>query len=233
MEIWAGLILGYLGSIHCVGMCGPIALSLPGGNKKWYKFLWGRLLYNSGRIITYSLLGAVFGLLGSRIIISEHQQVLSVVTGISILIVTAIIFLSDKNIFYGKLFSKYTSLIKAPFAKLFKTKTNSSLIGIGILNGLLPCGFVYLAIAGSLTTGSILSGMGFMTLFGLGTFPMMLGISIFGNFLRERVQIPYAKILPALSVLIAILLILRGLNLGIPYISPEVYSTNHFQIICK
>ncbi len=233
MEIWAGLILGYVGSLHCAGMCGPIALALPGGSKKGYKFLWGRLLYNTGRVITYSLLGAVFGLLGSRIVISEHQQILSIITGVSILLVTGVTFLGDKNIFYGKIFSKYTSLIKTPLAKLFKAKTNSSLLGIGILNGLLPCGFVYLAIAGSLTTGSIFSGMGFMALFGLGTFPVMLGMSFFGNFLRERVRFPYAKILPALSIFIAIILILRGLNLGIPYLSPEMDSTNHSQIICK
>lgn len=234
MEIWAGLILGYVGSLHCAGMCGPIALSLPGGNNRGYKFFWGRLLYNTGRVITYTILGTIFGLLGSRIIISEHQQLLSISTGVIILLGTVITFIGDKNMFYGKLFSRYTSFIKTPLSKLFKTKTNASLLGIGILNGLLPCGFVYLAIAGSLTTGSIYSGIMFMVLFGLGTFPVMLGMSVFGNFLRERIRIPYAKILPALSIFIAILLIMRGLNLGIPYLSPEMdRSSNNTQVICK
>ena len=234
MEIWTGLILCYLGSLHCAGMCGPLALSLPMGTAKGFRFFWGRLLYNTGRVITYSFLGAVFGLLGSRIIISEHQQFLSILTGASILIITVITFLGERNTFYGKLFSRYATLIKAPLAKLFRSKTNVSLLGIGILNGLLPCGFVYLAIAGSLTTGSISSGMLFMMLFGLGTFPVMLGMSLSGNFLREKIRIPYAKILPALSVFIGIILILRGLNLGIPYLSPELDTTHpNTEIICE
>ncbi len=234
MDVWAGLILGYIGSLHCAGMCGPIALSLQEGSKKGFRFLWNRILYNGGRIITYSLLGALFGLLGSRIVISDHQQFLSIVTGVSILIVTVITFLGNRNVFYGKLFNRYVNIIKSPLSKLFKQKTGLPMMGIGILNGLLPCGFVYLAIAGSLTTGSALSGMGFMALFGLGTVPVMLGVSFLGNVLKNKVRIPYSKILPALSIMIALILILRGLNLGIPYLSPEITKAGiETQMICE
>ena len=233
MDIWAGLILGYAGSLHCAGMCGPLAMSISGGNKKGYKFLIGRLLYNIGRVITYSFLGAIFGLLGSRIVIFDHQQALSIFTGAIIILVTAVTFLGERNIFYGKLFNKYTLFIKAPLTKLFKSKTNSSLLGIGVLNGLLPCGFVYLAIAGSLTTGNIFSGMMFMALFGLGTFPVMLGMSVFGNFIKEKIRIPYSKVLPVLSILIAVILILRGLSLDIPYLSPKLSNSTQSHLICK
>ncbi|MCB0722635.1 MAG: sulfite exporter TauE/SafE family protein [Ignavibacteriae bacterium] len=234
MEVWAGLILGFVGSFHCAGMCGPIAMALPGSGYKDFKFIFGRLIYNSGRVITYALMGALFGFLGNRIAISGLQQELSIVLGILILISLSFYFLGSKNKYSAKLLTKYTSIIKKPLATLFKKKSYFSLLLIGVINGLLPCGFVYIAIAGSLSTGGVTSGILFMTLFGLGTFPIMLSASVFGNIIRNKIRIPYAKILPSLSVVIAILLILRGLNLGIPYISPELKSTpQDSEVICK
>lgn len=234
MEVWAGLILGFLGSFHCAGMCGPIAMALPGSNYKNYKFILGRLVYNSGRVITYASMGALFGFLGSRIALSGLQQELSIILGFVILISLGIYITGRKNKKAGKILMRYTSLVKKPLSYLFKKKSFTSLFMVGILNGLLPCGFVYIAIAGSLSTGSVSSGMLFMTLFGLGTFPVMLSASLFGNIIREKIRIPYAKILPSLSVVIAILLILRGLNLGIPYISPELKSSpQNSEMICK
>lgn len=234
MDIWAGLILGFLGSFHCAGMCGPIAMALPGSNYKNAKFILGRIIYNSGRVITYVTLGAVFGFLGNRIILSGYQQQLSIGLGILILLLLLISLIGNRNKFAGKLIAKYTSFIKKPLTELFKNKSYSSLLLIGVINGLLPCGFVYIGIAGSLSTAGVTSGMLFMALFGLGTFPVMLSASLFGNILRDKIRIPYSKILPSLSVAIAILLILRGLNLGIPYISPELNnSPQNSEMICK
>ena len=234
MEVWAGLILGFLGSFHCAGMCGPIAMGLPGSNYKYFKFIIGRLMYNSVRIFTYASMGALFGFLGSRIALSGLQQELSIILGVVILVSLGIYFTGRQNKKNGKILMRYTSIVKKPLIYLFKKKTFASLLVIGIINGLLPCGFVYIAIAGSLSTGSVLSGMFFMALFGLGTFPVMLSASLFGNVIREKFRIPYSKILPSLSIVIAILLILRGLNLGIPYISPELNSTpQKTEMICK
>ena len=143
-------------------------------------------------------------------------------------------YLGKKNVLAGKILAKYTGIIKKPLGKLFKKKNYSSLLLVGIINGLLPCGFVYIAIAGSLSTTNVYNGVLFMTLFGLGTFPVMLSASIFGTSLRKMIRIPYSRILPSLSILIAILLILRGLNLGIPYISPELTTpVSNNQMICK
>jgi sulfite exporter TauE/SafE len=234
MDIWAGLILGFFGSFHCAGMCGPIAMSLPGGNSRNIKFIFGRIIYNTGRVITYATLGALFGFMGNRILISGYQQQLSITLGVLILLFLLLSYLGKKNVLAGKFLMRYTSVIKKPLVILFKKKSYSSLLLIGVINGLLPCGFVYIAIAGSLSTATVSSGILFMTLFGLGTFPVMLSASIFGNSLRRMIRISYSKILPSLSIFIAILLILRGLNLGIPYISPELKSAGtNSEMICK
>ena len=209
-------------------------MALPGSNYKNFRFITGRLIYNSGRVITYAILGALFGFLGNRIALSGFQQELSILLGIIILVSLGIYITGKQNKKAGKILMRYTSLIKKPLSILFKKKTFTSLLLIGIINGLLPCGFVYIAIAGSLSTGSVTSGMLFMALFGLGTFPVMLSASIFGYIIRDKFRIPYSKILPSLSVVIAILLILRGLNLGIPYISPELKSSpQKTEMICK
>ena len=234
MEVWTGLILGFLGSFHCAGMCGPIATALPGSNTRNWKFITGRVIYNSGRVITYAILGALFGFLGNRILLSGYQQQLSITLGILILVSLIIMYLGKKNALAGKLLTRYTGIIKKPLGILFKKKNYSSLLLIGMINGLLPCGFVYIAIAGSLSTSTVYSGVLFMTLFGLGTFPVMLSASVFGTSLRKMIRIPYSRILPSLSILIAVLLILRGLNLGIPYLSPELTTTvSNTQMICK
>jgi uncharacterized protein len=228
------LTLGFLGSFHCIGMCGPIALSLPIPAHKSFSRLINILFYNFGRVITYSLLGAIFGLIGQSFLLFGFQQYLSVIMGIIILLAVVLSYLP----FYkGKLSSKLyaqMAMLKNVLASLFKKKGLYSVFGIGLLNGLLPCGLVYMAMAGSLATGSYLNGAFFMGVFGLSTIPVMLSLSLIGNVISLQFRKNIQKAVPFILSAMALLLILRGLNLGIPYISPKLNTSqqiNHTQSI--
>lgn len=235
MEIIAGLIFGLTGSLHCAGMCGPIVISLPAVvNNKW-KFLISRLLYNSGRIITYSLLGLIFGFAGSRIKLSGLQQMLSITTGIIIL--TGVIFSSGRFLYKIKTpwISQIFLKLKIKFGEFYRNKSTAAFLMTGILNGLLPCGFVYLALSGAVLTGDTYGGMLFMMMFGIGTVPVMMLLSLFGRRLNLNFGLIRKRILPAFTIALAVLFILRGMNLGIPYISPKLDNgkTSGEQIKCN
>jgi sulfite exporter TauE/SafE len=111
--------------------------------------------------------------------------------------------------------------LKKTIGGMFSIRTFSSLFFIGMLNGLLPCGLVYMAIAGAIGTGSTAEGAIYMILFGLGTIPMMLSISIAGNMISQTVRRKINQLIPVLVVVVGLLFVLRGLSLGIPYLSPE------------
>lgn len=219
--IIAAWMMGLLGSFHCVGMCGPIALSLPLKNDNaWSKFS-GALLYNSGRIVTYTLFGLLFGLVGKSVAFFGYQQWLSIFLGMLIIFFIAvpkkISFFKKQNfvlIFFEKL--------RSATGKLFLKQNFSSLFSIGLLNGLLPCGLVYMAAAVAVATGNIIDSMIFMAFFGLGTLPMMWSIAFFGNYVSISLRQKIRRAYPYMMLLMACLLILRGMGLGIPYVSPEV-----------
>lgn len=221
MEIWTGFIVGLAGSLHCIGMCGPIVVALPVFGESQLKILMGRILYNLGRVVTYAALGALFGLFGSRLVLFGLQQDLSIALGVIILLYVLTPRKIKNRLAQTLFYRKTTDIIKVQFAGLISKKSNSSLFTIGLLNGLLPCGFVYVGIAGAVSTGSVLNGTLYMALFGLGTFPVMLATAIFGKVININIKQKINKLIPVFAVLLAILFILRGLNLGIPFISPK------------
>lgn len=221
-EIISALALGFFGSAHCIGMCGPIAIALPYPNANVSYFLAGRIIYNLGRLTTYSFIGAVFGLLGSRLVIAGFQQTITITVGVIILLVILTPMRYKSKFYQHKFVQKISSPIKSGISELFKQGTIAAMFLIGLLNGLLPCGLVYVAIAGAIASGDAISGMIFMVLFGLGTFPAMFAATIFGKFINLNIRRKINQAIPALAVILAILFILRGLALGIPYISPEI-----------
>lgn len=229
MELLTGFLVGLLGSFHCIGMCGPIAIALP----KTKNLVLSRLIYNFGRVITYSMLGLLFGLLGSRLEMFGLQRIISISLGVLIIltVVTPISYrikLSNKLGLY-----KLVGMLKMYFGKMFKNHSNSSMLVIGMLNGLLPCGFVYIGITGAIAVGDTLNGMLFMTMFGLGTLPVMLGASLIGSVINLNIRQKLTRLLPAFSLILAAIFILRGLNLGIPYISPKLeHKTVNKEVIC-
>lgn len=217
MELWTALLLGLVGSAHCAGMCGPLALSLPGGGART-TFVVGRVLYNLGRVMTYMIMGALFGLLGQGFVLAGLQRWVSLVLGIAIL---AGLFLSPRFA-NGLPISRFVGWLKSTLGKLFQRRALTSLFGVGLLNGLLPCGLVYIACAGATATGSLWSGMTYMVAFGLGTLPMMLAISLVGTKLQFVLRLKLQRLIPVSLAVVGALLLLRGLALGIPYLSPNL-----------
>lgn len=222
LELWTAFVIGFLGSIHCIGMCGPIALALPGGMPSKTHLVASRLLYNGGRILTYAGLGAICGLLGKTIAMAGFQQVLSIVAGVAILLAVFIPSRLSRRILPGKLTARLVDRIKSVWVRLFSNRSMRSLFLIGLLNGFLPCGFLYLGLAASATTGSVAGGAGYMAMFGLGTTPALLITSLFGGMLSLRIRRFFLKLLPVGAVVLGLLLVLRGMSLGIPYLSPDM-----------
>jgi len=220
--LWTAFVIGLAGSFHCVGMCGPIALALPGNFNTRVSLVASRVLYNLGRIFTYTLLGAILGTFGKAIALAGFQQAISIGLGVLLLLI-AFFSINPENSFISiPLLNKFNHYIKLNLGKLLKVNSQSSLFTIGVLNGFLPCGFVYIGLAGAVTTGTVLNGALYMTLFGLGTFPLMLATSLLGSVISVKTRNVFKTLTPAFFILFACLFIVRGLNLGIPYLSPRV-----------
>lgn len=233
LNFYTALMIGLVGSLHCIGMCGPIAISLPLGNKSWWRRTLGGVTYNTGRIITYGILGALFGFLGQGIEMAGLQRWASVLIGVVLILSVVFPALFRRKIKIEQFLFGYAGRMVGKFRKLFAINSLSSLFSIGLLNGLLPCGLVYVAVAGALNTNNVLGGIGFMFVFGLGTLPAMLTIPLLGNLIGSGFRKKYRYILPITVVILGILFVLRGLSLGIPYVSPpqEILKPHEKMII--
>ena len=216
----SALVLGLMGSFHCAGMCGPIAIALPLHGNTVPQKIFGGALYNIGRTITYGVMGAIFGLLGQGVEMIGFQQKISVIMGVLMVISVLFPALFKNQYSMDKSWFSFVGKLKKSIGKMFSIRSFSSLFIIGLLNGLLPCGLVYMAIAGAIGTGGAVLGSLYMILFGLGTIPMMLSISLAGNVLSLTVRNKINRFIPVLVVVVGIFFILRGLSLGIPYLSP-------------
>jgi uncharacterized protein len=221
--LWAGFLFGLLGSFHCVGMCGAIALALPGAaGASPLRYVAGRVLYNLGRVSTYATLGAGAGLLGQSLRLAGVQQSLSIASGVLILLLVAVPGRYSARLAGALGFGRPLAWVKATLGRLFQQPSLPALYATGVLNGLLPCGLVYLALAGALSAPGVAGAAAYMALFGLGTLPLMLGLSLSGRLVplvwrgRMRQVVPYA------ASGLAVLFIVRGLGLGIPYLSPQL-----------
>jgi sulfite exporter TauE/SafE len=122
----------------------------------------------------------------------------------------------------------YISRVKNSLGKLLSSSSPLNLILIGLLNGLLPCGLVYAAIGGSIATGNVIEGAFFMMAFGIGTLPMMFTAVLLSNFISINFRNKIRKIIPIFIILMGCLFILRGLNLGVPYLSPKINVVQPF-----
>jgi uncharacterized protein len=211
--------LGLLSSFHCVGMCGAIAFSLPTQHLAGPKKIAGILLYNGGRIFMYSLIGILFGLVGRQIRIAGFQQWFSIIAGVIILLIV-IQTATRKTIVHLPGFKGFNAFTQKLLVRWMKGTTVQSMFLLGMANGLLPCGLVYLAVTGSLAAGTIGGAAGFMAAFGLGTFPALFLLSYFGFMINISTRNAMRKAVPYVITCMAVLLILRGMNLNIPYVSP-------------
>ena len=219
--IFSALALGFASGFHCIGMCGPIALSLGLTKKQATNYYLQNLTYQFGRIVTYSFLGAILGTVGKGFQMAGFQQYLTIGVGI-LLIVMAVFSFGGKD-FASKIPFLSQSLLKVKMnlGKLLQKADYRSRFTTGILNGFLPCGMVYMALTASLASGGIWQSATFMALFGLGTLPFMFAIVLLGNLMTTAFRIKILKFVPVMMIVLGGLFILRGLEIGIPFISPK------------
>lgn len=218
--LWSALVLGLLGSFHCVGMCGPIAFMLPVDRSHSAKKVVQISTYHFGRLLAYSIIGLVFGLVGKGLYLFGIQQQLSIAIGVLMIVVILIPTRIFNKYNFSKPVYKVISKVKSGLGQALKKKSADTFLTIGFLNGFLPCGLVYMAVFGSLASASALQGSLYMFLFGLGTVPLMTSAIYLGKFLNATIKQRIQKAVPVFVVIIGLLFILRGLGLGIPYLSP-------------
>ncbi len=223
--LWSALGLGLVGSLHCIGMCGPIALALPATKQSRALLLLHRLAYHVGRVMTYMLLGVIVGSFGQIIAFAGFQQGLSLIAGLIILITLSLSLWVPSALHRlqpNSWLLSLTNRIRDFWSRLFRSPKFLSLFGIGLLNGFLPCGLLYVALAAAAATGNWIDGSLSMFYFGLGTIPALLAVSYLGAFLPAKLRMSASKLIPVGALVMGILLILRGLSLGIPYLSPNL-----------
>ncbi|MBG7613435.1 sulfite exporter TauE/SafE family protein [Polaribacter sp. BAL334] len=215
----SALIFGLVGSFHCVGMCGPIAFMLPVDRDSPIKKALQILSYHLGRLFTYSLMGILFGYLGKGFFLFGFQQQIAIITGVLMILLVVFPKITAK-IPLSKVLNQFVFKVKNALGNELKKKNNDTFFVLGFLNGLLPCGLVYMAILGALTTSTPISGAFYMFLFGLGTIPLMTVVVYFGSFTKGNFRTIIQKAIPVVVVFMGVLFILRGLGLGIPFLSP-------------
>jgi uncharacterized protein len=222
--LYTAFIFGLISSFHCIGMCGPIALMLPVDRTNQSKKVIQIITYHIGRLSAYAAIGLVFGLLGKGLFLAGIQQKLSIFIGVLMILVILIPERVIARYNFSKPVFRFISKIKTSLGKQFKNKSYKSLFTIGLLNGFLPCGMVYVALFGAMAMQSESLGVLYMILFGIGTVPMMSSVVYLNSFLTIPIRNKIQKVIPYVAIIIGILFIFRGLGLGIPYVSPSDMS---------
>lgn len=216
MEFLAAILLGLAGGLHCAGMCGPIALVV------------GRSVpYLLGRILTYAVLGVIAGAGASTIATAGYSQVVSIVAGSLMMILAAMQLLWHRSLFPQKFMVRITKPVRVRLQGLLQRRTGVAMLGIGAVNGLLPCGLVLSATFGAASTHTVLGGALFMLMFGLGTLPVMASIAYGATWIRNSITGNKRFILPALTLLVGAVVVVRGMGLGIPLLSPKPHTILH------
>lgn len=218
---WIAFFIGFFGSAHCIGMCGPLAFAIPSPQGKWWHVVADKVIYNLGRVVSYTLIGLLFGFIGRQLWISGLQSAISLFSGMLIILagISKLYHIRVKN---NRLAAKVFQPVNALLGYALKHRAGHFIIGA--LNGFLPCGFVYLALVGAINAGSPIAAGRFMFLFGMGTFPLMLAATISAGFVSPVVRRKINNVMPYLMVCLGLWFVLRGLNLNIPYISPAKLS---------
>ncbi len=200
------LVMGFAGSLHCIGMCSPLAMAVSNLN---FRATRNRLTYNSGRILTYGILGAIVGTIGWALPFGNFQNLLSIVLGICLLLV-GILGVSNIHVpWLTGVLQQATSKLKLLFGKFLQRKSLVSVFVLGSLNGVLPCGLTFLALTFCLTLNSPVDSFNYMLLFGLGTLPAMLGLTTLMMNLVKRFNISLKKLTTTMLILSGCLLIVR------------------------
>ena len=220
-----GFLMGLIGSVHCIGMCGPLTMALPfSQHKSIFKYI-SMLLYHVGKISSYAILGLIVGFFGKQIFVINAQQHLSIIIGMLMVVYVVWVYLVKLNTKFNPLQFIQLPVLKA-LSKLFNNKHVVVFILLGFLNGLLPCGMVYLALGSAMSTANPMNASMFMAFFGLGTMPALLMLALGSQFVGFTLRRKLQTVLPLFIFGMGVVLILRGLNLGIPMVSPHIELNN-------
>jgi sulfite exporter TauE/SafE len=211
--------IGLFGSVHCIGMCGPLAFAVPTAANNRLAFIWDKFVYQAGRIVSYTALGLIIGTLGKQLWLLGLQQGISIASGVLILAAAASRLLKLSFVKTGVENRFFTAINRMV---IYAVNKRWGHIFIGMLNGLLPCGFVYLALVGALNTTSATMAAQYMFWFGLGTLPLMFIAAASTGFINLKLRRKLNAIVPYFMVFLGSWFVLRGLSLDIPYLSPLV-----------
>lgn len=214
--LWTAFTIGLFGSLHCVGMCGPIALAMPTGNENTAKVVGKIMLYNIGRTTTYVFMGLLIGLIGEGLFLTGLQKWLSIIGGIGILAIALFSIPVESRLLQWGVTGRFFFFLKSRLARFIQRPSAAAFFRTGLLNGFLPCGLVYMAIVGAMTMGSKEGGMLYMLLFGLGTVPLMVATVFAGNLVSLKIRNVLRRLYPAFMVALGVLLIARGANFHVP-----------------
>lgn len=227
--IAAAFLIGFFGSVHCVGMCGPLSLALPLPREKK---LGGVLLYNSGRILTYCLLGALFGLVGSSLFLVGWQKAFSVVLAAAIILM---LMLPQVSSFVSRTYlqTRWVGWVRHRLQEQFSKRSYLSAFFSGIFNGFLPCGLVYVAIAGALASETVAEGIFYMVAFGAGTLPAMLLVNLAPLYFFRNKKFSSRWVLASLSLMASLLLLYRGLLLDLSLHDALQQAGHRIMTICR
>ena len=222
--LYTAFIFGLISSFHCVGMCGPIAMMLPVDHQNSTRKAFQVATYHFGRLTAYGTIGLIFGAMGKGFFLAGMQQQLSIAIGVLMIVFILVPERKLAQYNFSKPIYKVISKVKSVLGKQFKNKSYKSLFTIGLLNGFLPCGMVYVALFGAIAMQSVTYGIFYMLLFGLGTMPLMSVVIYVNSFVTPNFRNKIQTFIPYVAVFIGCLFILRGLGLGIPYVSPSTMS---------
>ncbi|MEH0158514.1 sulfite exporter TauE/SafE family protein [Limibacter armeniacum] len=234
--LWTAFILGFVGSFHCLGMCGPIAMAMQGkqGNHNHWHTVLERLLYNLGRSVTYALLGGIAGLLGKSLVwLIGYQVYIAAILGVMLLLVG--LFSVNPETFLMKIpvLGSWFGVVRKQLGKLLREAGLHNFFTIGLLNGFLPCGLVYMALVNAVAIGSMTQGMSYMLMFGIGTMPLMLSAALAGQFVSMNFRNHVKRLYPYVFVLMGGLLIFRAYNVGTSSnITDDMTLSNKTEMIC-
>ena len=216
-------VLGAAGSAHCIGMCGPIALAIPTGEGRHARLL-STVLINGGRLLSYSLLGLAFGTMGAGLRLAGLQQWVSLLAGAILLLSVMVPGIVERAGAQGRI-ALWLSRLRGTLARNLKRTAPEAIFLTGMLNGLLPCGLVYAAAIGSAALEHAWQGVAFMALFGLGTWPALMTVRLSGGLITSTWRSRLRKASPWVVGSMGILLLVRGAQLDIPYLSPAALTT--------
>lgn len=219
--LYTAIIFGLISSLHCIGMCGPIAMMLPVDHKNPSKKALQVLIYHLGRLTSYGILGLAFGLLGRGFYMAGIQQQLSIAVGVGMIVLAVVPEKILANYNFSKPVYRLITRIKTSLGAQFKRKTPDAFFTIGLFNGLLPCGLVYAALFGAIAMQNVTLGIAYMILYGLGTIPMMSTVVYVSSLLSMPFRNQLQRAVPIVTVVIGVLFVLRGMGLDIAYISPS------------